>query len=158
MFWIQNFISSLIHLATAPIQNQKCPKNAKNACEDTQIVCHNVPWRMETLWAKVDSASPTPQNKAWWKVKYKLEELMMAKRKKRRSPYSKICVNYVSWSWCQDCLHKFTLHSNDRTIKAFDLTLPLTSFLRSAKWMNWRCSFPPSSTPCHPWSCSASKC
>ena len=66
--------------------------------------------------------------------------------------------NYVSWSWCQVCLHKFTVHSNDRTIKAFDPTLPLTSFLRLAKWMNWRCSSPPTSTPCHPWSCSASKC
>ena len=37
-------ISSLIHLATLTIsiQNQKCLKNAKNACEDT-----HVPWRME---------------------------------------------------------------------------------------------------------------
>ena len=149
--WFGFRISSLIHLATLTItiQNQKCLKNAKK--------------RMRGQTCSMENEDPVshsgfrfPTQNQVWKVKHKLEELEMAigKDKKRRSPY----VVILNWSWCQVCLHKFTVHSNDRTIKAFDPTLPLTSFLRLAKWMNWRCSSPPTSTPCHPWSCSASKC
>ena len=72
----------------------------------THTRTYNVPCRMETLWATVDSDSPT-QKKVWWKVKHKPEELKMAKSRKRRSPYVKICVHYVAWSWCQVCFHAF---------------------------------------------------
>ena len=69
---------------------------------------------METLGATVDSDSLPLQNKVWWKVKHKLEELKMAKSRKRRSPYVKIRVHYVAWSWCQVCLYKFTLQTTGR--------------------------------------------
>ena len=106
MFWNQNFKPVSSGHVISPIENHKCPKNAKNACADALISPHCRLW-----WKRLCTGNPT-QIIVFWRCK-NFPELKVSTDLKQEQCLCVIDCDISPWA--------SFFHSRDKTVGEYHL-------------------------------------